>query len=854
MAPEKGAIPVPVNAPNRPAKRVSLTKKLVATAILVGTLFTLSTLHSGERARGHLTSSLASSKNDWVAFLGKPKRPLSGKKAEKHFLSVPDPESIIKSSRHFTAKPHIAGSEQDLQTAKDVLEVFREHLSIATTPELPIFDAGSELSRNSTLGITSLTEPSAWIDTYYTLLTTPKDRALQILGDDGEAVWDADLTEHADETDPEAHKYATDIPTFHGYSHGGSAEGQLVYANFGRAEDYEELVKQGVDFTGKIVIVRYGALFRGLKIKFAEELGAVGVLIYSDPRDDGSVTVANGYKPYPHGPARNPTSVQRGSVFYISYYPGDPTTPGYPSYPNATRAEDTRLPSIPSLPISWANAERLLEEIGDLRTASKRSIKFLNDVKNEVKPIWNTIAVIPGHIKDEVVFFGNHRDGLSKVLGAADPTSGTVTLNEIVKGYGSLLRNGWRPLRTLVFASWDGEEYGLLGSTEYGEDFSEWISEHVVAYLNLDSAVSGSRFHASASPSLASLVQKTAKDISHPTEKGSSLWDARLDSGNLHGPVDAEVQAMYDMESTADESTGVSALGSGSDYTVFAQRIGIASSDQGFGGSLSDPVYHYHSIYDSERWQELYGDAGFHRHAAIAKYLGLFGLRLSDSFILPINTTQYAVELEGYLEKVEQLAELNKIKPDLGPLRTAIQELQVASIALDVEKVKAEKNFRRLLKKIQKGHGRFPLSRTFKRVIRWFKQKLGFKEHSCHESKKNYLMEHSKFRFGRYFGWKKEQEEKGGIPRKFIEAAKRIQRANKKLSSFEKGFISTGGLTKREWYKHLGTAPGRNLGYGATTLPGLTEAITLDKNVTQAQYEAGRLEALITSLAESLGE
>lgn len=222
--------------------------------------------------------------------------------------------------------------------------------------------------------------------------------------------------------------------------------------------------------------------------------------------------------------------------------------------------------------------------------------------------------------------------------------------------------------------------------------------------------------------------------------------------------------------------------------------------------------------------------------------------------------------------RVEQLAELNKIKPDLGPLRTAIQELQAASIALDVEKVKAEKNFRRILRKLEKGHGRFSLTRIFKRAIRWFKHQLGFKEHACHDSDRPHPKPRGHFRFGRYFGWKKEQEERKGphIPRKFIEAAKRVQRANKKLSTFEKGFISTGGLTQREWYKHLGTAPGRNLGednckilrtslikyvgYGATTLPGLTEAITLDKNVTYAQFEAGRLEALITSLAKSLSE
>lgn len=232
-------------------------------------------------------------------------------------------------------------------------------------------------------------------------------------------------------------------------------------------------------------LCRYGGPFRGLKVKAAQEAGCIGILIYTDPRDHGSVTEKAGYKPYPEGPAINPHSVQRGSVQYLSSYPGlslpakqmraswidlyrffpgagDPTTPGYPSYPNATRLEGGNIPAIPSLPISWVNGKRILDEINPSNpfvldgTLSKRRIRLLNQVDTRVIPIWNTIGVIPGHIRDEIVIVGNHRDAW--VNGAADPTSGTVTVVEIIKGLGKLLREGWIPLRTIVIASWDAEE------------------------------------------------------------------------------------------------------------------------------------------------------------------------------------------------------------------------------------------------------------------------------------------------------------------------------------------------------------------------------------------------------------
>ena len=278
----------------------------------------------------------------------------------------------------------------------------------------------------------------------------------------------------------------------------------------------------GVDFTGKIAIVKYyGGNFRGLKIKAAQEAGAIGCIIYSDPADDGEMVEENGYETYPEGPARQHSSVQRGSVQFLSKYPGDPTTPGVPAYPNVTRVEGGNFPSIPSLPMSFEDVLPILKqlegkgikasELGPEWTGgleyfgldyyvgpSEVDLHMVNEVNTRVMPNYNTMATIPGWIQDEVIVVGNHRDAW--VLGGADPNSGTASQYEMIRGLGLLLKKGWRPLRTIVLCSWDGEEYGLIGSTEWAEDFGEWMGGKVAAYLNLDSSVSGQNFHASASP------------------------------------------------------------------------------------------------------------------------------------------------------------------------------------------------------------------------------------------------------------------------------------------------------------------------------------------------------------------
>jgi N-acetylated-alpha-linked acidic dipeptidase len=861
MEVEKSAVTPPVESRARKIVKYSISLALVWFII-----------HSWfiNYIRPSHTSACTQRKYAWAMDAFAPKAPQvpRGRLAENFFLTIPNSASAIAASRKYATEPHLAGSEGDLRTAKYFLDLLRHELSIPKGTDDPVYPAGSEASRNATLSITNLTEPTAWIDVYYPILNTPADRSLEILGDDGQAAWKAELEEIADELDSDAHTYADSVGAWHGLSKDGVAEGRLIFANYGRKSDYDELVEKGVNFTGAIVLARYGRVFRGLKIKRAQELGATGVLIYSDPRDDGTVTEANGYSPYPHGPARNPTSVQRGSVQFLSMYPGDPTTPGYPSYENSTRTDSASIPSIPSLPISWANAKVLLEEID----GKNRPIKLTNHVDTKVTPIWNTMGVIPGHIKDEVVFVGNHRDAW--VLGAADPTSGTVSVHEVVRGLGALLKEGWKPLRTIVIASWDAEEYGLVGSTEWGEDFAEWIQKHVVAYVNLDTSVSGSKFGAAASPSLAHFIRKTAEDIPHPTDPKRTLWDATADSGHLFGEHD-DIDSLGTEVDVVDY-IGIRPLGSGSDYTVFLQRLGIASMDSGgFSGTHSDPVYHYHSVYDSERWQEVYGDPGFVKHLAIAKNLGLQTLRLSSAVVLPFNTTNYAFELEYYLSKVEELALSSSTNVVLAPLRAAIKSLQFASLELDAEKLEAARVLKRLIRKWRKSqnHEYERTNGCFQRFMRRLRglftvetpaQMEGQLEKNganagMHRNDDEVNVEDGHWphlpipRCPKHPHWPHWPPHKPRHPpHKLIKAVKVVRKINQKLASFERGFIHEDGIKDREWYRHLGVAPGKWLGYGATTLPGLTEAITIEKNVTLANNEAARLTETLENITAAL--
>ncbi|GAA5983728.1 hypothetical protein JCM11641_001732 [Rhodosporidiobolus odoratus] len=669
--------------------------------------------------------------------------------------------------------------------------------------------------------------PRVWTSAYYPLLNYPISASVSYTPPNAEEPsFRAKLKEEVYDKDPTS---KDGVPVWHGYSANGTARGQLVYASKGAPEDFAELARRGIDVRGKVVLVQYGGLFRGLKVRAAADAGAVGVLVYTDPNEDGEVIVENGYEAYPEGPARAPSSIQRGSVQYLSLYPGDPLTPGEPSYnptlPNAParlprNSSDVNMPPIPSLPLSYEDAVPLLKllngrgsRLEDGREGkpdgwregglggkgveywtgpSEGEVEVVNEVKEDVTAIWNTYALVPGRLSDEVVILGNHHDAWD--FGAGDPSSGTAAVHEIVRALGVLLKKGWRPLRSILIAGWDGEEYGLLGSTEFGEDHSTWLQERVVAYLNVDVAASGSVYGLNASPSLANLLKEVSAKVEDPYRAGKTLAEAHSASEGVE-----QVGLVQAGEAVSEKELKVGALGSGSDFTVFLQRLGIASANVGYRRSSKDPVYHYHSNYDSFYWQSTFGDPTFKHHEAVAKVLALTLGRLADDPVLPINVTAYATALGEYVQKVATLP---------GAEELDLSHLYVLTLAIESSASDLSRHAKKLVKKLED--------------LRAF-----------HDSRSHSHPHKDKKKFGKI--------------------VRELREINGKLRRFEQGFLGDQkGLKGREWYRHLGVAPGRWLGYGATTLPGLTEALTVDKDMLQAKEEVERLEKVFQALLDRL--
>ncbi|WVF71481.1 hypothetical protein IAT40_006287 [Kwoniella sp. CBS 6097] len=793
----------------------------------------------------------------------KPQRPIPPKVAEKLFLEVPNNASVAAASRRYTSYAHPAGSGFDLYSALNLKSEWERQLGLRVSgADEFVFEAGSPESQERIRN--GMDKLGVWVDTYYPVMNTPVHASVTLLTD---PPFKAKLQEDIIEDDPDS-RLRDEVPVFHGLSASGDVTAQYIYVSYGRKKDFELLQAKGIDFNGKIVLARYGGCFRGLKVKAAQEAGAVGVIVFTDPGDDGEITQAKGYEVYPNGPARQPSSVQRGSVQFLSSYPGDPSTPGEPAYKNATRVEKGNQPSIPSLPMSYQDVIPLLKALEGKGTKaselgndwvgglgfygvdyfvgpSEVDLHLYNEMNDRVMPIWNTMAVIPGHITDEVVILGNHRDAW--VLGASDPNSGTASQYEVVRGLGALLQKDWKPLRTIVLTSWDAEEYGLIGSVEWAEDFGDWLVENAVAYLNMDSSASGSNFHAGASPSLALLLKSTAEEVESSLDSSRSVYSTKYDAGSWDAFELAKAgELVGDIDPWAiEKGSGVGALGSGSDFTPFLQRYGIASSDLGYKGGPKDAVYHYHSIYDSHTWQAKYGDVGFHRHTDAAKVIGLFTLRLADSLILPLNTTQYTRDLAYYLEKVEAIVDEHDFaeKINLDSLASSIRSAQSASAKLDEQRAKALEKLQKLL----------PKPKHFKPTF-WQRLAAAFEcSHASREEKNLHLPT-----------WDDEQEAVIGMTKEWPnlpsssklkeikKVLKEIRGINKKLQHFEHGFISEHGIEGREWYKHKGVAPGLWLGYGATTFPALTEAITIAHSAELAQKEADDLAGLIEGIAKRL--
>ncbi|KAL3420355.1 glutamate carboxypeptidase II [Phlyctema vagabunda] len=677
---------------------------------------------------------------------------------ENVMLKTPEVAWIQHWSKLYSAEPHLAG---DLAHAERIQDLWTR------------YGIPTKLVR------------------YDVLQNIPLSTSLSLHSKDGKVKYQAKLTEPALASDPTSSP-TNGYPAFHGFSANGNVRGELVYANFGRLADFQLLEEKGISVKGKIAICKYGNVFRGLKVRAAEQFGAAGVIIYSDPQGDGEFTAKNGYAYYPDGPARHPESIQRGSVEYFGSWAGDPTTPGYPSLPgDGTKREDPykAIPTIPSLPISFSDAIPLLkalegnglkpseiDAVGDWQGGldevhyftgpSHETVHLVNEGEYIYNPIYNVIGTIEGS-GDELVVLGNHHDSWS--CGAVDPVSASASMNEMVRGFGKLLDLGWKPERTIILASWDGEEYGLLGSTEWGEENKQLLSKHCVAYLNVDESTNGGAIlGALGSPLLSQVLRDVAHKVPSPHSKSRTIYDDWLN---------------YYKETTKDGSLpGLGVIGTGSDYTVFQDHLGIPSIDMGFTSKNNNAVYPYHSNYDSHHWVEKFGDVGFCKHLAITQLWGVLAVRLASVEVLPFQASEYASELKKHLAQLKKDA---GHKISLKSMEESIRQFTTATQRLDT-------------------------------------QAQGFRDRIEVE----YHIGSSGYR--------------------------QIAAINRKYISVERAFlIKDGGLPGRPWFKHMIFAPGLWKGYDGVVFPGILEALELNE-LKKADEWVKRISDAISSLSVAL--
>ena len=560
---------------------------------------------------------------------------------------MPDPQLAREHLRTLTSAPHIAGSPEDRKTAEYVAQKFRE--------------AGLDTR----------------IDIYKVWLNLPKLILVEATAPAGLKMR-GPSREHV-EGDPYQDDSRVVMP-FNGSSPSGEVEAEIVYANYARPEDFRKLREMGVDVHGKIVIARYGQNFRGVKALTAQEAGAAALIIYSDPADDGYFRG----DAYPRGPYRPATGVQRGSVQFTFEYAGDATTPGIASTPDLPLSQRTppekaaNLTKIPVTPLSYADAAPLIEQLGGPESPrewqgalpftyhlgsgpTRVHMKLVQDYTYTT--IWNVIGTVRGTEQpDSLVIAGNHRDAW--VYGAVDPSSGTAAMLESVHGIGELLKSGWRPRRTIIFASWDAEEQGLIGSTEYAEQYSKPL-QNAVAYFNMDVAVAGSDFGASGVPSLKGFLRDIARTV--PSPKGGTVYDVwkAQNEAMRRRREQADTGTFSDRHVDADANEAqVGDLGSGSDYSAFLQHLGVPSTDMGSGG----PYGVYHSVFDNFAWFVKFGDPKFVYEQQMARLFGLQVLRMAQADALPFDYENYGVEVRRHLENAQRRAqELGWLKPDAKP-------------------------------------------------------------------------------------------------------------------------------------------------------------------------------------------
>jgi N-acetylated-alpha-linked acidic dipeptidase len=593
---------------------------------------------------------------------------------ENKMRSVPKPELLREYMKRLSAEPHHVGSAYDKQNAEWIRDKFKSW------------------------GI------DARLEEFEVLFPTPTERVLEMIEP---SRFKAVLKEPAIQEDPNSGD-ANQLPSYNAYSIDGDVTGQLVYANYGVPADYDELAKLGVDVKGKIVITRYGGSWRGIKPKVAAEHGAIGCLIYSDPKDDGYYQG----DVFPRGPYRPEQGVQRGSVMDMPIHPGDPLTPGWGAVKGSKRLrrdETDVITKIPVLPISYGDALPMLKELtGPVAPESWRGalpityhvgsgparVHLKVSFEWSTKTIYDVVARIEGSTyPDEWVIFGNHHDAW--VNGADDPTSGQVALMETGRALGELLKQGWKPKRTIIMCAWDGEEEGLLGSTEWVETHADELKQKAVAYLNSDSTSKG-WLNVGGSHSLERFINDVVRDVQQPGTK-KSVWDAMKERRVEQARTEEDKKALNERADLR-----IAALGSGSDYTPFLQHLGIAAMNTGFGGDGGGGVYH--SIYDSFAWYTKFGDPTFEHGRALAQVNGTIVMRLANADVLPFEYTNSADTFGRYVDEIEKLAMIRKRQRDidLAPLKSAVKAFSEAARGYEQALAKSSANGFRDVKELKR--------------------------------------------------------------------------------------------------------------------------------------------------------
>ncbi|ODV97972.1 hypothetical protein PACTADRAFT_63658 [Pachysolen tannophilus NRRL Y-2460] len=697
-------------------------------------------------------------------------------------------------SQKYTSEPHLAGTNYGLVEWTE--KKFKEY---GLQTEIDDYDVYVSYPNEQSLKLIKTTKSDKEVDEVVYKPSLKEDQLEQDVTTTGEGL----------------------VPTFLVYGANGNVTAEYVYVNYGTKKDFELLASQGVDVKGKITIARYGAIFRGLKVKFAQEAGAIGMLLYLDPGDDNGITPENGYKTYPDGPARNPSSVQRGSVQFITFQPGDPTTPGFPSKGDNIEREDPHgaIGEIPVLTISYREIKPILSKLNGHGIRSKKiggedwvgalpdydyyvgpnpnfKLNLYSDQIYNITPLWNVYGTIVGNKKDEIIILGNHRDSWTKG-GAGDPNSGSSVMIEIIRGFNELLKIGWKPERTIMFASWDGEEYGLSGSTEFGEYLEKDLQKKVVAYLNLDIGAIGSLLTISSSPLLNNLIRDVSKNLPYP--EGGTLYEHFVkESGDI----------IHD-------------LGACSDFDVFQERLGIPSLDMMFARRSTDSIYHYHSNYDSFYWMSNFGDPDFVYHNLMAKYLGSIILQLSERPVLGFRLSDYTEKLKHYYdEAIDKIPEDWKDRQIMLSLKDDLQEndkldeitkntYSSSNNLISISKCHKKGKQVDENSNLDKTHKILKLSKLIKKleksIVKFNSIAYSFdNEASFYEAQ----AENPNLPF-----WKK-------IKLYFI-----IKGINKKLQYFDRNFLYYPGLKDRPWFRHIVLASDRYIGYEPKTLPGLNEAI-----------------------------